>query len=95
MLYIKALSEDRPYDMLKNVIWWTEFVIRHKGAPHLRTSIVHESWYERYDVDVIAILSIAFFIILVCALVITYKLLKIIFKCLCAKEPVDIKKKTI
>ncbi|XP_071564735.1 UDP-glucosyltransferase 2-like [Temnothorax nylanderi] len=79
MLKIKALNEDKPYDPLEHVIWWIEFVIRHKGAPHLRSSIAHEPWYQKYEMDVIAILSIAIFVTLFCTLIIIYKSLKMIF----------------
>lgn len=79
MLEVKALNEDKPYDLLENVIWWIEFVIRHKGAPHLHTGIAHDPWYQRQDMDIIAILSIIVFVTLFCTLVIIYKLLKIIF----------------
>lgn len=80
MTKVKILSEDKPYNLLQNAIWWTEFVIRHKGAPHLRTSIAHESWYVKYDMDIIAILSVSTFAALLCTLMIMYKLLKMIFK---------------
>jgi len=79
MLKLKALNEDKPYDLLEHVIWWIEFVIRHKGASHLRTSIAHDPWYRKYEMDIIAILSVVIFVILFCTLVIIYKLLKIIF----------------
>ncbi|XP_071649151.1 UDP-glucosyltransferase 2-like [Temnothorax longispinosus] len=79
MLEVKALNEDKPYDPLEHVIWWIEFVIRHKSAPHLRSSIAHEPWYQKYEMDVIAILSIAIFVTLFCTLIIIYKSLKIIF----------------
>ncbi|XP_014482426.1 PREDICTED: UDP-glucuronosyltransferase 2B15-like [Dinoponera quadriceps] len=95
MLEIKALYEDKPNNMeLEDAIWWTEFVIRHKGVSHLRTSIANESWYERYDMDIIAILSIIMFITLMITLLIIYKLLKIIFNWLCTKKPIDVKKKS-
>jgi len=79
MLKLKALNEDKPYDLLEHVIWWIEFVIRHKGASHLHTSIAHDPWYQKYEMDVIAILSVVIFVTLFCTLVIIYKLLKIIF----------------
>lgn len=92
MLKLKALNEDKPYNLLENAIWWIEFVIRHKGAPHFRCSIAYDPWYQRYDMDVIAILSIAIFIILFFILVIIYKLLKIIFNRI-TKKQVNVTKK--
>ncbi|XP_011059492.1 PREDICTED: LOW QUALITY PROTEIN: UDP-glucuronosyltransferase 2B19-like [Acromyrmex echinatior] len=79
MLKVKELNEDKPYDSLEHVIWWIEFVIRHKGASHLRTSIAHDPWYQKHEMDVIAILSIIIFVTLICTLIVIYKLLKIIF----------------
>ena len=32
---ISILTKDQPIDPLENAVWWTEYVIRHKGAPHL------------------------------------------------------------
>lgn len=92
MLKLKAINEDKPRNHLENVIWWIEFVIRHKGASHLHTSIAHDPWYQRYDIDIIAILSIAIFVILVCTLVLIYKLLQIIFN-RNTKKQIDVKKK--
>nr|XP_012218629.1 PREDICTED: UDP-glucuronosyltransferase-like isoform X1 [Linepithema humile]XP_012218630.1 PREDICTED: UDP-glucuronosyltransferase-like isoform X1 [Linepithema humile] len=92
MLELKALNEDKPYNLLENTIWWIEFVIRHKSALHLHTSIANEPWYKRYDTDIIAILSIVTFIILLSALIIIYKLIKISFTCF-TKTSVDTKKK--
>ncbi|EFN65485.1 UDP-glucuronosyltransferase 2A3, partial [Camponotus floridanus] len=68
--------EDKPFNLLENTIWWIEFVIRHKGASHLRSSIAYDLWYRKYDMDIIAILSIITFIILLCTLLIIYKSLK-------------------
>ncbi|KAL6435761.1 hypothetical protein ACFW04_005568 [Cataglyphis niger] len=92
MLKLKALNEDKPYNLLENAIWWIEFVIRHKGAPHFRCSIAYDPWYQRYDMDIIAILSIAIFVILFFILVIIYKLLKIIFNRI-TKKQVNVTKK--
>ncbi|XP_070161125.1 UDP-glucosyltransferase 2-like [Polyergus mexicanus] len=79
MLKLKAMNEDKPNNSLENAIWWIEFVIRHKDVSHLRCSIAYDPWYQKYDMDIIAVLSIATFVILFCTLVIIYKLLKIIF----------------
>ncbi|XP_028050159.1 UDP-glucosyltransferase 2 [Monomorium pharaonis] len=91
MLEVKMLNEDKPYNLLEHVIWWIEYVIRHKGASHLRTSIVHDPWYQKQEMDVIAILSIVIFVTLLWTLVIIYKLLKLIFNL--TKMSVVVKKK--
>jgi len=38
-------------------VWWVEYVIRHKGAPHLQSAAQHLSWYQLHQLDVIAYLS--------------------------------------
>lgn len=39
MLALRALTKDKPYDSLENVIWWIEFVMRHNGAHLIYVSI--------------------------------------------------------
>lgn len=92
MLKLKARNEDKPYNLLENTIWWIEFVIRHKGASHLHSTIADDPWYQRYDMDIVAIFSLAICVTLVCTLVIIYKLLKIIFN-RNTKNQVDVSKK--
>ena len=63
MINTRNIIKDRPYDIVKNLAWWTEYVIRTKGAPHLRSSIAFQPWYQRYDLDVIVFLTIVVFLI--------------------------------
>ena len=57
MLKLNEEMKDKPYDTKEHAIWWVEYVMRHKGAPHLRFSGVNDTWYQRYDTDVVALLS--------------------------------------
>ena len=41
-------------------MYWTEYVIRHKGAPHLRSAVLDLAWYQYLLQDVIAVLALAF-----------------------------------
>ncbi|KAL0128980.1 hypothetical protein PUN28_003990 [Cardiocondyla obscurior] len=59
MLELRALTKDKPYDSLENIIWWIEYVMRHNGAPHLRFNGVDNAWYQQFDLDVIVFLTIA------------------------------------
>lgn len=63
MIELSTVTRDRPYDSLDNVVWWIEFVMRHKGAPHLRFSGVDEPWYQHQDMDVVAFIAIVFALI--------------------------------
>lgn len=44
---------------MEQAVWWVEYVIRHKGAPHLRSAAQHLTWYQRQQLDVAAVLLIA------------------------------------
>ncbi|XP_046630100.1 UDP-glycosyltransferase UGT5-like isoform X1 [Neodiprion virginianus] len=62
MIDLRNLLKDKPYDSLKNAIWWTEHVIRHKGASHLQSTTVDEPWYQRQDMDIVFVISTGFVI---------------------------------
>lgn len=60
----KELSEafrDRPMSPLETAVYWTEYVIRHKGAPHLRSAAVGMPWYQYYLIDVILVIFLGIF----------------------------------
>lgn len=49
---------DRPEHPLQTAAFWTEYVIRHKGAPHMRSAALDLTWYQYFLLDVIAFLLI-------------------------------------
>ncbi|KGL81321.1 UDP-glucuronosyltransferase 1-6, partial [Tinamus guttatus] len=56
---IKRLSDlhlDRPMHPLDLAVYWVEFVMRHKGAPHLRPAAHELNWIQYHSLDVIAFL---------------------------------------
>ncbi|NXO03692.1 UD11 glucuronosyltransferase, partial [Rhinopomastus cyanomelas] len=58
---IKRLSElhlDRPIHPLDLAVHWVEFVMRHKGAPHLRPAAHDLNWIQYHSLDVIAFLLV-------------------------------------
>ncbi|XP_060861408.1 UDP-glycosyltransferase UGT5-like [Metopolophium dirhodum] len=58
----KELSEafrDRPMPPLETAVYWTEYVIRHKGAPHLRSVAVGMPWYQYYLIDLLVIIFLS------------------------------------
>lgn len=50
------LMYDLPDDGLKRAVWWIEYVIRHKGARHLRSPILDIPWWQYFMLDVIGFL---------------------------------------
>ncbi|XP_065525750.1 UDP-glucuronosyltransferase 1A1-like isoform X4 [Lathamus discolor] len=72
---IKRLSElhlDRPIHPMDLAVHWVEFVMRHKGAPHLRPAAHDLNWIQYHSLDVIAFLIVvvllSLFIFLKCCL---------------------------
>ncbi|XP_025752059.2 UDP-glucuronosyltransferase 1-1 isoform X2 [Manacus vitellinus] len=56
---IQRLSDlhlDRPIHPLDLAVHWVEFVMRHKGAPHLRPAAHDLNWVQYHSLDVLAFL---------------------------------------
>ncbi|XP_076049303.1 uncharacterized protein LOC143029976 [Oratosquilla oratoria] len=53
-------KKDTPVD---RAVWWTEFVIRHQGAPSLECPGRNLSWLEFFLIDVILLLHVIFFVV--------------------------------
>ncbi|KAJ8918828.1 hypothetical protein NQ315_011114 [Exocentrus adspersus] len=60
------LMHDRPVKPMDLAVYWTEFVIRHKGAPHLKVAGVDLPWYKYLLLDVI---SFVILVIIGCSLI--------------------------
>ncbi|XP_061602177.1 UDP-glucuronosyltransferase 2C1-like [Cololabis saira] len=56
MQRLSRLHRDQPMKPLDTALFWIEFVMRHKGAAHLRTESYRLPWYSFYSVDVIIFL---------------------------------------
>ena len=60
---LSRLHRDQPMKPLDQAVFWIEYVMRHGGAPHLRTQSFRMSWMAYHSVDVILTLLGAVFII--------------------------------
>lgn len=47
---------DQPKSPLDTAVWWTEYVLRHKGAPHMRISQEDMSFMQYYNLDIASVL---------------------------------------
>ncbi|XP_029577511.1 UDP-glucuronosyltransferase 2A1-like [Salmo trutta] len=56
MQRLSRLHRDVPMEPLDTALFWIEFVMRHKGAAHLRTESNKMPWYSYHSVDVVLIL---------------------------------------
>lgn len=66
MKHLSALHRDRPMHPLDAAVYWIEFVMRHKGAAHLRTESYKMPWYVYHSVDVISFLLVILFMLTAC-----------------------------
>ena len=56
---ISAQFRDQPQSPMERAILWAEYVIRHKGAPHLRSAARKLNFWQYHSIDVIAALLVA------------------------------------
>lgn len=62
---LSALHKDRPIDPLDLSVYWTEFVMKHKGAKHLRAAVHDLNWIQYFCLDVIALLATVVLVFLI------------------------------
>ncbi|XP_062049641.1 UDP-glucuronosyltransferase 1A1 isoform X1 [Lepus europaeus] len=72
IMRLSSLHKDRPVEPLDLAVFWVEFVMRHKGAPHLRPAAHDLTWYQYHSLDVIGfllaiVLTVAFVTFRCCA----------------------------
>ncbi|KAL1265899.1 hypothetical protein QQF64_003926 [Cirrhinus molitorella] len=60
---LSAIHNDRPMQPLELAVYWTEFVMRHKGADHLRPAAHELNWLQYHSLDVIGFLLLIVLIV--------------------------------
>jgi UDP-glucoronosyl and UDP-glucosyl transferase len=53
---------DQPEQPLERAVFWTEYILRHKGAPHMRSAALDLAWYQVQLLDVYAFLAFIIFL---------------------------------
>lgn len=81
---------DQPLTPIETAVYWTEYVIRHKGSPHLRSASMELNWFEYHNVDVLGSLGFAFFLIVIVVL----KLFAMCYRRVCGRGKVTAEKVT-
>lgn len=49
---------DRPSNPMSTAMYWIEYVLKHGGAPHLRSAALHLQWYEYAYLDVLLYITL-------------------------------------
>ncbi|KAG5898035.1 hypothetical protein JTB14_001746 [Gonioctena quinquepunctata] len=63
---LEELSRDQPMTGLEKALWWTEYVLRHRGAPNFRNPMIDLPFYQYYLIDVIGFLFGVIFVVFKC-----------------------------
>ncbi|XP_072477054.1 UDP-glucuronosyltransferase 2B31-like isoform X5 [Notamacropus eugenii] len=74
---LSRIHHDQPVKPLDRAVFWIEFVMRHKGAKHLRPASHDLTWYQYHSLDVIGFL-------LACVATVVFIAIKCCFFC-CGK----------
>ncbi|XP_055850477.1 UDP-glycosyltransferase UGT5-like [Episyrphus balteatus] len=64
------LYRDRPLTARQNTVYWIEYVIRHKGAPHMQSPLKRMNILQENSIDVIVFLSVVAYLV--------FKLIKVL-----------------
>ncbi|XP_062406367.1 UDP-glucuronosyltransferase 2C1-like isoform X1 [Sardina pilchardus] len=80
MQRLSRIHHDQPMKPLDHAVFWIEFVMRHGGAPHLRTQSFRMSWIAYYSVDVMLTLLVAVLLVLLIMFLAIKKCLSVLFK---------------
>lgn len=83
---MSQIFRDRPATAIDTAIYWTEYVMKHQGAHHLRTAAVGMPWYQYFLIDVILFILLAIILIV---FVIIYTV-KIVLRKICSKGKVKL-----
>lgn len=77
MRRMSSLHRDTPLKPMDSAIFWLEFVMRHKGAAHLRTESYKLPWYSYHCVDVLMLIMILFTAVCLILVLMSKALLKV------------------
>ena len=73
---LSAIYRDDPQTPIERVVYWMEFIVRHGGVQHLRSSAYDLNFFQYHLIDVMAVLLVG----LIISVFVTCKVIKIICK---------------
>lgn len=90
---VKKLSDlyrDRPMNAKETAIYWVEYLIKHKGAPHLRYSGADLNFLQYNSLDIITFITFSIVAVLTISIKIVYFLVSLLLR---NKKPTIVPKK--
>ncbi|XP_050432520.1 UDP-glucosyltransferase 2-like isoform X2 [Adelges cooleyi] len=82
--------KDQPLKPVDRAVYWIEYVIRHKGAHHLKTAANNLNWFQLLLIDVVGVILISLFIFIY----LLKKILKLCCYCITRRSKIDSQKKS-
>lgn len=76
-MQLRNIINDQPQSPLDKAIWWTEYVIRNKGAKHLRSPTANISWMKYLEIELVSTVTIILLIFITCLILIAKFLFRI------------------
>ncbi|KAH8346443.1 hypothetical protein KR084_000670, partial [Drosophila pseudotakahashii] len=74
-----ARYRDQPMNPLETAIWWTNYVLRHKGAKYMRVAGREFNFFTYHSLDVLGTFFVALVLILLILILSLVKIYKMIF----------------
>lgn len=72
--------DDQPLSAAAKIRFWVDYVIRHDGAPHLRSAASQLTWYQYLCLDVLfCLLGVTLLVAVIVALVV-WRMIKMMFR---------------
>lgn len=75
---LSKVFKDRLVPPLEEAVYWTEYVIRHRGAPQLTSAAKNLYWFQYYLIDIILFLCFLLIMLVILSIYLA-KLLFILF----------------
>ncbi|XP_045762866.1 UDP-glucosyltransferase 2-like, partial [Maniola jurtina] len=80
IIKLREYQRDQLMPPLEKAVWWTEYVIRHGGAKHLRSSGANVSYTEYFELEILFIVISAVLTVLISIILILVLFVKLIKK---------------
>lgn len=78
---MSRIFRDRPETPLERAMYWIEYVIRHRGAQHLRSEALDMNWFRYMLLDVVASVVVFGCILLIALWLIGKRIVALVRKC--------------
>ncbi|XP_026735437.1 UDP-glucuronosyltransferase 2B31-like [Trichoplusia ni] len=76
IIKLRSLMRDEVQTPLERAVWWTEYVLRHGGAKHLRSPAANISWAEYLELELVLTLMAGLLVALTACVIIAISFYK-------------------